>query len=138
MIAITEAQASYIAGFIDGEGTINVLVTGQGKHLVELSIGQIDPRPLLFIQRLCGGTICTSKQKNRPTSKMIYHWSIRGEGFDAVIKKVSPYLILKKEKAEIAMAMRGRLSPKNKKIRVSDGERVIRLALVQRAKALSQ
>lgn len=138
MINLTNAEAAYIAGFVDGEGTINVLsISGSSKFVVELIIGQVDPRPLLWIKERCGGNIRPHLYKNRPNNKPAWMWGIRSFGFDELISIIYPFLILKKEKAEIAMQMRI-LMKKTKPRFITKEENVLRLEMVKKAKSYSQ
>ena len=142
MLNITDAEAAYIAGFVDGEGTINVLRTAKKRFLAELSIGQIDPRPLVWIKEICGGAgsnVRVYVYKNRPTSKPIWLWAVQGEKFDQIIEKILPYLIVKKDKAEIAIKMRELIKGKGAggSALLAD-ELMHRMRLVSQSKELSQ
>ena len=129
---ITAPEAAYAAGFIDGEGTINVLREGNGRFTVEITACQVDLRPLLLLRQVFGGHIYLRKplsQERRP----IYKWSVRGHPLDLALDALIPYLVNKRERALIAREMR-RLIRTNTKKRVTTEETDRRNALVEAAK----
>ena len=62
---------AYIAGFLDGDGTVAFNV---GSNTSYISVTQCDIRPLLSLQRMFGGTIrlCISKRSSRERIKYVY------------------------------------------------------------------
>ena len=143
MVTLTDAEAAYIAGFVDGEGTINVLVakanSGTSKrYIVEMSIGQIDPRPLIFIKEKIGGTLCLARENKQKNQKPIWFYCIQGVAFDDAIHSIYKFLILKKDKADIAIQMRNLLRNNKKGGKLTNDETNFRLSLVTKAKSFSQ
>ena len=96
----------YLAGFIDGEGSI-IIRKHQNKnklsHSLILSIGNTNLDILLLIQKYYGGRICKQKKysENHTQSFMI-----RWHGTDAqnILNQIKDYLLIKKGQAEIALA----------------------------------
>lgn len=134
----SDVDAAYIAGFVDGEGTINVLKTSTGRFQVEFSVAQISPLPLKFITDRFGGIFYERTVPNRPNSKPIWKLAYTAKNFDVFIERIYPFLVLKKEKALIAMEMRKILKSSKYKRNISEKENDLKTNLVLMAKKYSQ
>ena len=107
MPIMNKLTAAYLAGIIDGEGSIDFQKTNEpqcknGYHYnPRLRIGMIDKKFIEWLKDSFGGCIYQrfGKGKNRNS----YTWSIQGKIMRDVLKKVYPYLRLKKQHAEIMM-----------------------------------
>ena len=99
-------RLAWLAGIIDGEGTINVIKSGTGRFQVEVSVSQVNPLPLKFITDRFGGNLYVRTIPNRPRNKPIWKLAYTSKNFDRFISRILPYLVLKKEKALIAIEMR--------------------------------
>lgn len=92
---------SYIAGMIDGDGTISV--KGQ-KYEVTLyvSINQCDPRPLFALQHMYGGEIEFKKTRKENTRDQ-YSYRIKNTYCLNILRDILPFLILKRTRAQHAL-----------------------------------
>lgn len=101
----------YAAGFFDGDGCVEVEHNSAHHH----TIGQ-KYRPILDIfQEKYGGTICY-----KPSSKN-FQWCICADGKE-FLQEIYPYLILKKQQAELVINMKKNEAPEiKKKIRLLKG-----------------
>lgn len=101
----------YAAGFFDGDGCVSV----EDKFAHHHTIGQ-KYRPILDIfQEKYGGTICY-----KPSSKN-FQWCICNGGKE-FLQEIYPYLILKKQQANLAINMEKNEAPEiKKKIRLLKG-----------------
>ena len=93
---------SYIAGIVDGEGCI-VIVVNDNKHLchvVSLQIGNTDKMMLLFIKKYFGGSLFRANEKNKNG-----YWKLQLSSKNAIncIKLIYPYLITKRKQAKMAL-----------------------------------
>ena len=90
----------YAAGFIDGEGCINVssnktnifirvLVVNTNRHVLEL------------LQERWGGDIRQNKQHNK-TWKVSYTWRVQHKSCLNLLNDIYPFLIVKKQQVEAA------------------------------------
>lgn len=103
---------SYMAGIIDGEGTIrinkaNMTKTKQvryanPKYAASISLGMTDRQiPDLFVEVFGGKTRLECVQGNR---KPIYRWGTSGRiGTQAILKQLLPYLRVKRKQAELVI-----------------------------------
>jgi len=134
---LTETEAAYIAGFIDGEGTFNVLRTAQ-RFLVEMSVGQIDRRPLDFLMEKMGGTLCQVQPRPGTNKRPLWVYKLAsGRRFDFYVPQLLPFLVLKRRKAELGLELRARIRAKPRiRLKARCGEEWdARMAIVQRAAA---
>ena len=98
----TEEQA-YLAGIIDGEGSIWIERPPRGTTFVLLLVvANTDPRLMVWLAPL-GGSV-TERHQNKPTHKPGMLWRISGKRAVGIIREIYPFLKLKKEQATIALA----------------------------------
>ena len=107
---MTSDELAYIAGFFDGEGSVtihtNCKPSLRGKvpnHTLQVSIGNTDPRVLLWIHSNFGGNICYRK-KVSPKWRKVAQWSIRTGGAALFLQAIYPFVRMKRDQIEIACA----------------------------------
>src|SRR5262252_9195373 len=103
-----------LAAFIDGEGCISLSLLktsnldGRRRHMLGLHLSNTDPRLAAWIKNTFGiGNTFMRPRNNKPVEKNhrdVYCWSTTGRKAVHVLKECYPYLLLKKEQAEIAFA----------------------------------
>ena len=101
----------YISGFFDGEGSICITscnsmssLTRNGKSLVLCaSIGCSDDEVLKICKSMFGGGISTEYKK--PPHKPIHRWAINSNKALYFIKKIRPYLMLKRKRRVADLAI---------------------------------
>lgn len=105
MEMLDSCQLAYIAGFFDGEGCIFPHIPDGAIHL---NISNTKPQTLYEIQKRLGGKIRHYRRTDRPEEKTVYQWGVYNQkGCLNVLKRLYPYLILKKEQAGIAIELLG-------------------------------
>jgi LAGLIDADG endonuclease len=92
-------DAAWAAGFIDGEGTFTIHMTGS-YYIARLGVPQNDIRPLVKLKNLYGGSISQVK------STGIYIYGLTGPGLDLLLETTLPYYTVKTEQAAIAQQFR--------------------------------
>lgn len=106
---------SYIAGFFDGEGSINILTRKRPKNIeftLTVAIGQKDGATLDWIKDNFGGNVYLIKRDGS------FYWSISHRNAIIFLKKILPFLQYKKPQALVAieyyekMAKRSRITSK--------------------------
>jgi len=99
---------SYLAGFVDGEGTIGVSKRKRIKWFCYdpyLSIANSDLPVLEYINKTIGfGSIRRSKSI-RFGRKPVYSYWTSNKNAKTIIKALYPYLIVKKEQAKLLLDM---------------------------------
>ncbi|MEO6081034.1 MAG: hypothetical protein ABIQ86_14880 [Steroidobacteraceae bacterium] len=109
--------AAYIAGLIDGEGTITLtrMHANETRRLV-VSIANTEIQILQFvIAQVCAGKITRkSTTSDRHTPSFCY--SITSQQALALLSQITPYLLsYKRRRAEFALARYKALTPRNGK-----------------------
>lgn len=99
----------YAAGFIDGEGCF-AICTRLHKGCVapsfeaSLVVWQCDPRPLLKLQEVFGGSVHLQVSQ-RPTCRDAYQWRLNGHALRRLLVILTPYLIVKAEPAALVQQL---------------------------------
>jgi hypothetical protein len=120
-----------LAAFIDGEGSIVLGSQPRPMRDLRLQLCNTDPRLITWAKEIFGGTV-TSEERSRvvANTRNIFRWHITGRKAEMLLKAVYPYLILKKEQAEVAIAYRLTVGSVGK--RVSDEVKAERKALTEK------
>ena len=109
-MAPTKTQLAWAAGFIDGEGSIHFIrhtwAKKQPLYYPHLTVAQVDPRPLLVLKEMFGGSIHLHPD-SRGNNSDYWRWAIAARKGQKALKQMLPYLVLKKEHAELAIAYQG-------------------------------
>ncbi|WP_144553964.1 LAGLIDADG family homing endonuclease [Bacillus sp. X1(2014)] len=93
-------EAAYIAGIIDGEGTITLTRMHEKEHRRPcITIASTDKELLVYLQKLTEGTINNKKNYNPERHKDSYTLSIKKkETVLALLNHVTPYLRVDKKR----------------------------------------
>lgn len=107
----SETDKAYLAGFLDGEGTIVIGTHGQVNRLsVRVIIGNTNKEILTNLQELWGGCLSTRQpQKEGWKACSVLEWST-SKAIE-ILKEVLPYLKLKKEQSLIAIQFQETINP---------------------------
>jgi len=93
-------EAAYIAGIIDGEGTITLTRMHEKEHRRPcITIASTDKELLIYLQLLTEGTINNKKNYNPDRHKDSYTLSIKNkETVLSLLNHVTPYLRVDKKR----------------------------------------
>ncbi len=106
-----DAELAWAAGFFDGEGSIGIYARGDTKgHRLDVTIGNVDLRTLEIFKRRWGGSMWTDHRK--PPRQTFYFWSLSTRSAQPFLLEILPYLIAKREQAEVALAFQARRAGK--------------------------
>lgn len=108
---LTEAQAAYLAGLIDGEGYVGVTRAETSRsartsrrgvsYRAMVSVAMTDRRPLDYGHQATGvGTIRARKMGPRDR-RQAYNWNIWSQQATDLLAQLRPHLIVKAELADI-------------------------------------
>lgn len=132
---------SYLAGFFDGEGSISISrIKGKlGRNdifVVLISISNTNPEILSYICKEFGGNFHQTKHqiKDGYKRKNIYKWSASSKIAENFLSKILPYLILKKEQANMALEFQKTLKRKgNQRLSVDelDYRKMVKLKIME-------
>lgn len=102
----SDAGAAYAAGFFDGEGCVSISRTQRKDcngptYCLAVIVGQINVEPLLFLQNRWGGSI--SHRIRPPPYSNVFDWRTQADSAASFLRSLLPYLILKQERAKLAI-----------------------------------
>lgn len=107
---MNDFDLAYIAGFFDGEGSVtihdNYAKSPRGKspnHTLQVSIGNTDPRILIWLHQEYGGSLCYRKEK-RKNHRKVLQWTLRTRGALVFLEAIRPFLRMKCDQIDIAIA----------------------------------
>lgn len=106
---VPETVLAYIAGMLDGDGRVSIK-THHGRRQINpsfslmVSIDNTAISVINFTHQHLGGAIGFSK---RGRFRTLYHLAWYADNAQAVLKLLLPYLVIKKEIAEIGIAFQG-------------------------------
>lgn len=96
---MTEIEKSYLAGFFDGEGNINIC-----KGTLQVSVAQVDREIVDYIKARYGGSITKRFHSlKNPKWHDAYQWNTKTRKARIFLEDILPYLRFKKEKAIAAI-----------------------------------
>jgi hypothetical protein len=111
----TEAELAWMAGFFDGEGYIGISRTGGHfrlrGHALRVAVTQVTREPLVPFS-LFGGNLHLRQHSPRPNERRIYQWHSSAGVAAECLRTLRPYLRLKGEQADVAIAFQERRLPR--------------------------
>lgn len=102
---LAEAEAAYVAGLIDGEGSICIIKPDDGFRL-QISVEMSDRATIEWLAQKFGMVYKVrpyARQRN-PKHKIQYTTYIHGAKAQNLLGQIRPYMITKRNQAEIALA----------------------------------
>jgi hypothetical protein len=112
-------EASYIAGIIDGEGSISLTRIHASEHRRPcISIASTDKELLVYIQSLAGGVITNKKNYKPDIHKDSYTLTIKKkESVLLLLKQISSFLRVdkKRKRAQWILLNYDKVTPRNGK-----------------------
>lgn len=112
-------EAAYIAGIIDGEGSISLTRLHESEHRRPcISIASTDKELLVYIQSLTGGAINNKKNYKPEKHKDSFTLNIKKkEAVLSLLKFISPYLRVdkKRKRAQLILKRYDEVTPRNGK-----------------------
>lgn len=100
------SRNAYIAGIIDGEGSIGFR---KGKNqTIHLYVSNTHMPLLDWLKNKCGGTICCyikiclmdCQENHFHKRHRCWRWTVQGERAAIILQNILPYLIIKKQQTE--------------------------------------
>lgn len=113
MTSCPETGRAWLAGFMDGEGTITVTRTRRAdvpsiRHRPYVSVGNTVRAPLDEIREQYGGQVFTYQApRTMPRAKVAYRWRCPASQVVRFLGDVRPYLRLKGRQADLVLELVG-------------------------------
>lgn len=125
----------YLAGYFDGEGTINFTKAQKQYPQLRVAVASGDREVLLEFLETFGGSL-HQETVRPPQKRQMYRWYIGGAKGQEVLQKLLPYLIAKKIQAGLALIPDFRAGKLGK--RLTEQERMVRLEIMAQIRAINQ
>ncbi|GAI69533.1 unnamed protein product [marine sediment metagenome] len=106
LLGTNELEIAYIAGLFDGEGCVAVdrrYLPHNPGLTIEAKIGITTPAPLYLCQRIFGGKV--QVETRHKGWHDCYRWRIFAKRAEVFFRVVEPYLIIKKDQANLAITL---------------------------------
>lgn len=139
---MVETEIAYLAGIVDGEGTIQITQqTNKNKPgwpaytTGALYITNSNVELLDWIQQRFGGARASGRRPANRNWKMVYKLSFYGDAGERVVRMVQPYLVTKQKQAALYLELRERMRTSTHPLSLA--ERVTREGLMRQCKALN-
>jgi len=106
---MSEMQLSYLAGFVDGEGSIFGIREKRSEnrsgfgYTVHMSVGQCNLEILTAFREWSGLGSVTTVKRMQPHHKDQWKWVLTQKQAKLLLLQLEPYLVLKKEQARLAI-----------------------------------
>jgi hypothetical protein len=99
-------EAAYVAGLLDGEGTISITSTWANTYAIRVAVGMsvVAEEIITLLHEAYGGRVHPMKPQNERCSPKL-RWQVQGELAYDVLAETRPYLILKAPQADLAMQL---------------------------------
>ena len=112
---LTTAEAAYVAGIVDGEGTITLTRNHRGENRRPLlSISSTESALLLYVQSVIGVGRITNKACARPHHTPSFAFVVPGRQALAVLSQLAQYLrTYKAERARMLLQEYVSVTPRN-------------------------
>jgi hypothetical protein len=106
----TDTELAYLAGIIDGEGTLFIqrrMDNGTWTYWPRMQVANTNREVIIWLHKVFGGSMYDKpRKKHNPKWKLQYQWYSRISEMDKFLPLIIPYLIIKKPHAEIMMQFR--------------------------------
>lgn len=110
-----ELKFAYLSGYIDGDGCfyIDTVKAKNGPypfvHRTILKFASVDESIMIWLKDFIGLNYwikCVSKKRRHLNRRDVFEANASGETLDKLLKRLHPYLCIKKQHCEIMMKMR--------------------------------
>ena len=104
---MTSEEAAWLAGFIDGEGTISSYMAGKNRAYKTwvISVPNTHRGSLDRCQEITGVGSVVMKKEAHGNRRTQYQWRVNPkQDVASILDQILPYLIVKREQAEACLA----------------------------------
>lgn len=137
---ISDVDAAWAAGFLDGEGYFTIERKRQSRSMnIRITAAQIDATPLLKLQDLFGGHVVVGAEAKGNWNKS-YVWAVASFKAANVIEIIQDYLVVKEHVASLLLSFQELLHihpTRGHGNSVTDQEYAMRLIFLDRVKVLN-
>ena len=107
MNILTDVQIGYLAGIVDGEGTISLGRTLKRRdwgYSMQVAVTNTNLKLLNWCKNITNiGTIDKASERIGPKRKQVYSWRVAYKDIPLFLMTIKTHLIIKKEQAELML-----------------------------------
>lgn len=112
---LSDSDAGYIAGFMDGEGSIVLFLRANGSVGLILDLSNVVRAPIDWMIETTGAGYLASTRRRSEQHQTCYSWRVGGDAAESLLRKIAPMLKVKQRQAALAIEFQERLrTPKLK------------------------
>ncbi len=113
---MTRNDLSYLAGIIDGEGHIEIHCDNRiPSFYLRIIVVSTSEELMFWLKEKFGGHYYP-RTWNELTRKQCYAWQVSTKQSEEMLKKIFPFLIIKKRQAKLALEFRKTVGKQGKKL----------------------
>lgn len=127
---ISDAEAAYAAGILDGEGSISITRNHVGRWpSPQVSVASTDRELVEWLRARFGGSIST-KQPRKPQHSLSYDWKLTDRRALHFLEVVQPFLVLERKIRRCDLLLKAYLNCTPRNGRYTEEMRQRKLALL--------
>ncbi len=100
---LTKTQAPYIAGFVDGEGCIDISNCGKGYTYATVSIGNTHFETMEWLAKLTGVKVTEECRRESMGKRRFWYVRLSGRRAAHLLRQIYPFLRVKREQARVVL-----------------------------------
>lgn len=134
---LTDTELAYVAGLVDGEGSIWSSYPKTGMRPLALVVSMIHRPTIEWLHGKCGGYV-SPRRSNAANARQAWVWHLHGIRSGSLLKRIIPFMVTKREEAEVGLKLwatfwvnqwRGRLTEETVALRRRHGQELRDLKL---------
>ena len=112
-----KVEKAYLAGLIDGEGTITLTVCNKGQlPQPQLSISNNNLNVLEWVKQKVSCGCIVKKNPKKPNHRISYTWQVNRAGrVLSILNEIRDFLIIKKPQSDLILGKYKKVTPRNGK-----------------------
>lgn len=99
---VSDVDAAWTAGYIDGEGSIGVNAY-QGAYRLTIQVSSSVPASLEKLHTLFGGHLGGPYKASGEGRQKVWKWTPAGRLGQEILRRILPYLTIKADEAQVAL-----------------------------------
>jgi hypothetical protein len=130
---MTELEKAWLAGIIDGEGSIFVMKQKRKdrirdtNYILRISVQSTDPYMAHECRKIAGGPVIYEQHEKRPNMSNTLKWELSGKKAANVLQEILPYMRVKHAQAALAVDFQSTTKKHWKNMLPEDYEKQARL-----------